>query len=549
MYEAAFSLQRRPFAATPDAGCWFHDGPFQAVLDELLVCAERGQGVGVLIAAAGAGKTLVCERLVRELQQGFATVFLRHATFTTRRSLLQSILCELEQPFDHATDQELRLAIARTLKELHAAERALAIVVDEAHQLSEAVLEELRILSDHAQDGRPLVRLILAGQLDLEEKLALPSAQALNQRIRAHVALPTLTQAESADYVDYRVTWAGGRTTETFTPEALDVICRAADGVPRCLNQLCDHALLSAFAAGERPVSARTVLDALADLTRLPLAWNPIALRETPPADALCDKRPGLSEGLASRSQTSLEEEPACEALRAKSFLTDKPLRHREAGSSESPGLAQSTSDVVGVLPESFEEPVVAPDGFQEEVVSDRYTALDAGVDLPADAATAQQLAREPLPVAEVLSHWSNLWSQPAAAERLAQRLAAIQHVLDAVATAEAVAFDNAPLPGSDASELGQVGNETIEEQLKDAVLELREETQQHLAPRDDRPPREEPQQWTPTQSEAADSVLEFGADFEPSSVTTSAEPPATPEPRSCRNLFTRLRRKQQGRE
>jgi hypothetical protein len=147
------------------------------------------------------------------------------------------------------------------------------------------------------------------------------------------------------------------------------------------------------------------------------------------------------------------------------------------------------------------------------------------------------------------LSHWSNLWSQPAAAERLSQRLAAIQHVLDAVAAAEAVAFVGAPLPGSETCEPRQVGSETIEEQLKDAVLELREETQQHLAPRDDRPPREEPQQWTRSRSEAADCVLEFGVDFEPSPIATSAAPPATPEPRSCRNLFTRLRRKQQGRE
>ena len=98
MYEASFDLKRRPFGATPDATCFLSAGPIQAALDEIVVCVEQGQGIAVLTAPAGTGKTLLCERLRSELSGRFETIFLRHASFLTRRALLQTLLCELNQP-------------------------------------------------------------------------------------------------------------------------------------------------------------------------------------------------------------------------------------------------------------------------------------------------------------------------------------------------------------------------------------------------------------------------------------------------------------------
>jgi type II secretory pathway predicted ATPase ExeA len=274
MYEASFGLKRRPFAATPDATCFLSSGPIQAALDELVVCVEQGQGIAVVTAPAGTGKTLLCERLRCELDGRFETVFLRHASFMTRRALLQTVLCELNYSYHHPSEQELRLELFPAILALQPNREALVLICDEAHQLTDSLLEELRILGDFAESGRPLVRLVLVGQLALEEKLAQPSLEAFNQRIRAHINLSTFDMAESLDYIDYRITWAGGRTDEIFTPEAINAIARASDGVPRCINQLADHTLLLAFVAEQRPAGEELVREALNDLRQLPLQWN-----------------------------------------------------------------------------------------------------------------------------------------------------------------------------------------------------------------------------------------------------------------------------------
>ena len=274
MYEASFDLKRRPFGATPDATCFLSAGPIQAALDEIVVCVEQGQGIAVLTAPAGTGKTLLCERLRSELSGRFETIFLRHASFLTRRALLQTLLCELNQPYQQPSEQELRLALFPAIRDLQPRREALVLICDEAHQLTESLIEELRILADFAEFGKPLVRLVLVGQLSLEEKLTQPSLEAFNQRIRAHVNLPTFDHAGSLDYIDYRLTWAGGRTSETFTDAALNMIARASDGIPRCINQLADHTLLLGFVAEQRPVSEELVLEALNDLRQLPLHWN-----------------------------------------------------------------------------------------------------------------------------------------------------------------------------------------------------------------------------------------------------------------------------------
>lgn len=274
MYEASFGLTRRPFAATPDATCFLATGPIQAVLDELVVCVEQGQGISILTAPAGTGKTLLCERLRFELDERFETVFLRHSSFLTRRALLQTVLCELNHPYHHPSEQELRLELFPAIRALQPKREALVLICDEAHQLPDSLLEELRILADFAEAGRPLVRLVLVGQLSLEEKLTQPSLDAFNQRIRAQINLSPFDHAGSIDYIDYRLTWAGGRTDEVFTAGALDLIARASDGVPRCINQLADHTLLLAFVAEQRPAGEELVREALNDLRQLPLHWN-----------------------------------------------------------------------------------------------------------------------------------------------------------------------------------------------------------------------------------------------------------------------------------
>lgn len=326
MYETQFLLKRRPFAATPDPRCFLGAGTIQAALDELVVCVEQGQGVAIVSAPAGTGKTLLSERLRMELDSRFEVIFLRHASFLTRRALLQSILADLNHAYRRHDEQELRLELVPAIRALNPRREALVLLCDEAHMLNEDLLEELRILADLAEQGRPLVRLVLIGQPGLEETMARPGLEALNQRIRAHVCLESFDRAAALDYIDYRITWAGGRTDEIFTAEALELICRASEGVPRRINQLCDHSLLLAYVAEEKPVRSETILEALQDLRQLPLHWNESFLTEVPRQWGAAESTElvnGSSTDTASFETESNFASPA--ALQTVEFGTDLP--------------------------------------------------------------------------------------------------------------------------------------------------------------------------------------------------------------------------------
>jgi type II secretory pathway predicted ATPase ExeA len=277
MYEPFFGFHRRPFSTAPDPGCFFAGESVRDVLSELTTCVERGQGIALLTAPAGMGKSLLCQRLISNLKAQFATIYLGNANFPTRRSLLQAILLELGDEYSRSDEAELRHTLQKRLHGLRRQHEALLLVVDESHLFESDLLEEIRTLADIAAEGQPLVRIVLSGQLELEERLTDRRFDALNQRLGTHAYLEPLTQNESAEYLHHRIEQSGGDAESVFTEEGFSIIVRASGGVPRCLNQLADHSLLLAFAADEKPVKEKTVRDALDDLKQLPLHWNDVS--------------------------------------------------------------------------------------------------------------------------------------------------------------------------------------------------------------------------------------------------------------------------------
>ena len=274
MYEEFFGLQRRPFSATPDANCFIPLESHQGALDALAVSCERGQGIGVLTGEAGLGKSLVGLRLAFEMQPTFATAFLGHSAYATRRALLQAILFELNRPYDRKAEQELRLDLAAALRSLRSEKQGFVLIVDEAHRLSLPLLDEIRLLTLLSSDGEPLVRAVLLGDRNLEERLADPELAAFNQRVCCQVDLSPLSQAESLEYLSSNLEFAGADVEEIFNEDALTFLAKAADGVPRCLNHLADHSLLLAYVTERRPITVEVVREALDDLKQLPLHWN-----------------------------------------------------------------------------------------------------------------------------------------------------------------------------------------------------------------------------------------------------------------------------------
>lgn len=625
MYESQFLLKRRPFAATPDPRCFLAAGPIQGALDELVVCIEQGQGVAVVSAPAGTGKTLLCERIRVELEGRFEVILLRHASFLTRRALLQTILAELNHAYRRHDEQELRLELVPAIRALNPHREALVLVCDEAHMLSEDLLEELRILSDLAEQGRPLVRLVLVGQPDLEETLTRPGLQALNQRIRAHVCLDSFDRAGALDYIDFRITWAGGRTSEVFTPEALELVCRASEGVPRCINQLCDHALLLAFVAEQKPVTGETVREALQDLRQLPLHWNESLLSDGNAESRSIEEFDPIEARLPSTSASSQAASTSYESvefgadLPTNDFATVQQIDHEfdaveddmefleqeaeptpvdnvvERMEADQPKTMQNF--MVAITPQSvvnqfaISTPRTAGDptiitrhgDVEEEIVWDRYAAIDGGFSMPAVPVPMTEPAAEPIVAStegdtgtldQVRDEASISCEIPAAAPTDSADTATSQAVedgFDAVCArlddhlpdvSENPGWDSASLefgagtePTTEQTVVPEISDEwdSLEIELGMAVCEMASEISAEI---NKGKQIRENQQWTvetgSSETPANSVTIEFGSDgpVEPgiSTRTESASTNVTRDPaRPYRNLFSQLRRKQQG--
>ncbi|MGH7199014.1 MAG: ExeA family protein, partial [Planctomycetaceae bacterium] len=274
MYESFSGLSRPPFAATPLVECFARVGPLASAAETLTATVRAAEGIAVLTAPPGLGKTLLCQRLAAELQSEFTTVLLTNGRFPTGRSVLRALLRELEAPYLQRDDDELRLELASALKAARRETQGVVLIIDEAHHLSTDALEELRALTNLAHGPGPLVRVVLCGQIALEETLAQPQLAEFNQRIRCQLTLEPLTRQESREYLRARIEWAGAKDTALFAADAIEIICQTADGVPRCLNRLCERSLQMGQDRGTCPVDAETVLAALEELKQLPLQWN-----------------------------------------------------------------------------------------------------------------------------------------------------------------------------------------------------------------------------------------------------------------------------------
>ena len=238
-------------------------------------CLCEARGIAVLTAGSGLGKTALCRELVRRLQPNWRTAHLRDAACTTRRSLWQAILFEVGLPYAGLSEQEARLRMLEAIRDGRPTRPALMLLVDEAHLLNDRLLEELRTLVNYEHDDVTLVRLLLCGSPALEERLAHPALQALNQRIVCHETLPPLSQEESARLIDQRLVQAGSDGWEhIYTRAAMELICHASDGVPRNLEQLAARSLELAASDRSPRVAIDHVRSALTQLRELPLQWN-----------------------------------------------------------------------------------------------------------------------------------------------------------------------------------------------------------------------------------------------------------------------------------
>jgi type II secretory pathway predicted ATPase ExeA len=274
MNDLSFGLQQRPFPAAPLAAAYHASLSHQQARRQLHRCVQRSEGAGVVIAAAGLGKSLLLHVLADEFRDRFHVSHLAGAAICTRKALLQNILFELGLPYRGLQEGELRLSLIDHLQPSRQCPHGMLLLIDEAHTLPLRLLEELRLLTNLGREGSPRVRLVLAGSRSLEERLANPKLDSFQQRIAARTYLQPWSSQETADYVRQEVTRCGGRAFGIFTADALKAVHVAAAGIPRLVNQICDHALTLAAANNESAIDGAAIEAAWAELQQLPMPWS-----------------------------------------------------------------------------------------------------------------------------------------------------------------------------------------------------------------------------------------------------------------------------------
>jgi type II secretory pathway predicted ATPase ExeA len=272
MYNDFFGFTERPFTSMPRVEQYYPANAIEAARNTLGRCIERGEGAAVVVGPSGTGKSLLLLVLAEQFKQTYQVAMLSSGRLTTQRALLQTILHQIGRPFRGMDEGELRLNLNDYLTCSQDCPKGILLLVDEAHALPMRLLDVLRALTNLARNGQPCVRLILAGNRVLEERLASPKLESLAQRLVARCFLEALSHEETLDFVRSGVQCACGDAEKIFPEEACHRIHRLTDGVPRLINQLCDRALLSAFARGQSVLEPALIEEAWADLQQLPVA-------------------------------------------------------------------------------------------------------------------------------------------------------------------------------------------------------------------------------------------------------------------------------------
>jgi general secretion pathway protein A len=265
MYLEHFQLTELPFRLSPDPAFLYlskHHARAKAYMESTIWFTD---GFVVITGEIGSGKTTLLETFLRELEKDVVVAQVAQ-TQVSPIEFLQSVLVQFGFTPFKMRKAELIATLNQFLVEQYAAGRKVLLIVDEAQNLSNRVLEEIRMLSGVETTKEKVLRIILAGQPELNEKLDSPELVQLTQRIRLRFHLTALTPEETQAYILHRLEVAGAHGRQLFEPDTIPVIYRYTGGVPRLVNTLCDTALMIAFSSGVpavTPVELKAAIDEL----------------------------------------------------------------------------------------------------------------------------------------------------------------------------------------------------------------------------------------------------------------------------------------------
>ena len=265
MYLEHFRLNELPFRLSPDPQFLYlskNHARAKAYMESTIWFTD---GFVVITGEIGAGKTTLIETFLKEMQKDVVVAQINQ-TQLSATAFLQSVLVQFGfSPFK-MKKPEVLATLNQFLVEQYAAGRKVLLIIDEAQNLSQKVLEEVRMLSGIETTKDKVLRIILAGQPELNQKLDLPEMTQLVQRVRLRFHLSTLSAQDTNAYIDHRLEVAGSQGRRIFHEDTYPIIFRYSGGVPRLINTLCDTSMMAAFGAEHDTVGLSDLQAAIDEL-------------------------------------------------------------------------------------------------------------------------------------------------------------------------------------------------------------------------------------------------------------------------------------------
>jgi general secretion pathway protein A len=266
MYNAFFGFAENPFNLSPDPAFLYPSPQHEEALANLTYGVTSRKGFIVLTGEVGTGKTMMLECLRDSLdEEGIQFAFLINSRLAVDQ-FFELIAHDLDLNCQANSKSQVLLALEQMLLQRAVKGGNTALIIDEAHDLSWDVLEEIRMLGNLENRTGKLLQIVLAGQPELDRKLDAPNLRQLKQRVVLRFELKGLREAETFEYIRSRLAKAGLEEQTIFAPEMLAQIHRRSQGLPRVINIMCDNLLLTAFALEQKTVTLGMLDEVTADM-------------------------------------------------------------------------------------------------------------------------------------------------------------------------------------------------------------------------------------------------------------------------------------------
>jgi type II secretory pathway predicted ATPase ExeA len=260
MFEDFFGLREDPFNVSPDPHYLFQTPNTREALACLTYAIQRRKGFVLLTGEVGTGKTTLLNKLLEWLRgEQLSTAFIFNPRLDANQ-FLEFAMADFGIDTDSEKKSQVLLRLNQWLLERYRAGETAVLIVDEAQNLSLEVLEEIRLLTNLETSTEKLLQIVLSGQPELEHMLKQPQLRQLLQRIVLRCKTYPLTLEQTGGYIVERLHIAGADSEPIFTPGAMALVYQYSQGIPRLINLLCEHALITSFAEDQKLVSERTIV-------------------------------------------------------------------------------------------------------------------------------------------------------------------------------------------------------------------------------------------------------------------------------------------------